>query len=108
MLEELLSVVDDFRIENDAWIDDGTPCFTNNVVVKTKETINKITDLNGFEVFPTYRNSIQLEYENNDDYLEFEIFGDRIECYSEKRDIEQEFKAKLDEINKIINDFKKK
>jgi hypothetical protein len=35
------------------------------------------------DIFPTGRDSIQFEYENDEHYLEFEIFLDRVEVYEE-------------------------
>jgi hypothetical protein len=34
-------------------------------------------------LYPTGRSTIQLEYEKNEDYLEFEIFNDKITIYQE-------------------------
>ncbi|MDC3418733.1 hypothetical protein [Aquibacillus salsiterrae] len=79
----------------------------------TQSLINSVLNLIGNldrqpKIFPTGRKSIQLEYElTNDDYLEFEIFEDRIEVYKEVGENEKEFEishnAKI--MNRIIHDF---
>ena len=58
------------------------------------------------EVFPTARQSVQLEYEKeNGDYLEFEIFENQIIMYQEKGGKEKEKTVNKNELNKIIRDF---
>jgi hypothetical protein len=45
-------------------------------------------------LFPTYRGSIQFEYERaSGDYLEFEVFSDRVDAYFETADGVSEFVA---------------
>lgn len=58
------------------------------------------------KVFPTGRNSIQLEYEKeNGDYLELEIFEQSVSCLKIKNNQENEEKINLDNINTIVNEF---
>lgn len=62
------------------------------------------------EVFPTGRHSIQLEYEKtNGDYLEFEIFYDRIEMLfmdQDEREREETFHhSEVKEMNQRVRDF---
>ena len=62
------------------------------------------------EVFPTMRESIQLEYEkDNGDYLEFEIYEDRIEIFEIISENEKEYKISVtDDINEIVNEFQRR
>lgn len=58
------------------------------------------------DVFPTARNSVQLEFHHdNGNYLEFEIFRDKVVklCETNNKEIEQEIK--LEEINKMVDEF---
>lgn len=59
------------------------------------------------EIFPTARNSIQLEYEKlNGDYLEFEIFEDgNVNMYLLKGEFELESKLSTEEIFQKVVDF---
>ncbi len=58
------------------------------------------------KIFPTGRNSIQLEYEKeNGDYLELEIFEQSVSCLKIKNNQENEEKISLDNINTIVNEF---
>lgn len=63
----------------------------NNVIQQCRETGVKLPESMlslvanllsstplSFEVFPTFRQSIQVEYEKEDNYIEFEIFDDKI------------------------------
>ncbi len=59
------------------------------------------------EVFPTGRNSIQLEYEKeNGDYLEFEIFEDgKISMYLSKGNEEVEELITVENIRRKVENF---
>lgn len=62
------------------------------------------------ETFPTSRGSIQFEYEKeNGDYLEFEIFEDKIQMfYMDEYEREKEEEIAIhntQKINKIVRDF---
>ena len=59
-------------------------------------------------IFPTYRHSIQLEYEINNAYLEFEIYINKIDMYSKFHSNEIAREVSSDEINEITNEFFKK
>ncbi|MGY6742541.1 MAG: hypothetical protein ACXIUQ_07390 [Cecembia sp.] len=62
------------------------------------------------EVFPTGRNSIQLEFEQGDDYLEFEIFENKIfsliqfDGKDEEREVSEEEVFKLTESFHVTTD----
>lgn len=60
------------------------------------------------KIFPTGRNSIQFEYEkDNGDYLEFEIFDNKIFCLSIINNDEKtsEFNFDSEMVNNFLNDF---
>lgn len=59
------------------------------------------------EIFPTGRNSIQLEYEKlNGDYLEFEIFENGVvNMYLQRGDTELEQELSVEEIFQKVVDF---
>jgi hypothetical protein len=81
----------------------------------SKELINlawkKINDLEiQPQIFPVACGSIQFEYEkNNGDYLEFEIYADRIEVFKITDKNEEELNLSVTEdLNDIVNEFYEK
>jgi len=81
--------------------------FSENIIQKALDFIN--SQLLRFQpnVFPTGRQSVQLEYEkSNGNYLEIEIFDDKCSAYSEIVDKETEYESlSFNEIIKLINEF---
>jgi hypothetical protein len=57
------------------------------------------------DIFPTGRNSIQLEFEIGDDYLEFEIFEDKIIGLIQFDGKDEEREILEEEIFKLTEDF---
>lgn len=58
------------------------------------------------EIFPTGRKSIQLEYENEEGYLEFEIFDNfDVLAYVEQGNIKKEEKIDLRDISNWVKEF---
>lgn len=57
------------------------------------------------DIFPTGRNSIQLEFEIGDDYLEFEIFEDKIIVLIQFDGKDEEREILEEEIFKLTEDF---
>lgn len=57
------------------------------------------------DIFPTGRNSIQLEFEIGDDYLEFEIFEDKIIGLIQFNGKDEEREILEEEIFKLTEDF---
>jgi len=76
---------------DDNWNGNGAPAFNPDHI----RTVSKITARLPFQpgIFPTAQESVQLEYEkSNGEYLEFEIFEDRIEVFStNKNNVEVEY-----------------
>lgn len=89
------------------WNGYGADPFSNSLIVKCKNILNNI--IIQPRIFPTARNSIQFEYELEDDsYLEFEIFEEKItHLQIPKRDYNKAISDTInaDEINKIIKEF---
>ena len=69
----------------------------NGAAPLSREVTERAVDLLQFlkiqpQIFPTARQSVQFEYEKaNGDYLEFEVFADKTQCYSEIEGKEQQF-----------------
>lgn len=64
----------------DNWNDNGASAFSSKLIEKCRRIVMQLVS----EPFicPTACGSIQFEYEKeNGDYLEFEIYEDRIECF---------------------------
>lgn len=58
------------------------------------------------DLFLTNRKSLQIEYEKkNSDYLEFEIYGNRIEMFQVIEEKETERTVSIDEAIKIMTEF---
>lgn len=54
-------------------------------------------------VFPTFRKSIQIEYETEDSYIEFEIFDDKVIMLKMTDDqVDNEREVTLDEMYYIV------
>ena len=59
------------------------------------------------QIFPTTRQSVQFEYhKKNGDYLEFEIFDDKVIAYSKQKETENERELNsLEDINGLVEIF---
>lgn len=76
------TALDDIQRLKYNWNDNGAQAFSFRLVEKCRQILNQLVA----EPFicPTACGSIQFEYEKEDgDYLEFEIYEDRIEVYKE-------------------------
>lgn len=56
-------------------------------------------------VSPTSRGTIQFDYENGDNFLEAEIYGDHISVFQSKNEIEREFDTDIFQLARHINNF---
>lgn len=95
------------NLEED-WNGNQAAAFSEDLINKALKIIGVIHDQP--DVFPTARQSIQMEYEKeNGDYLEFEIFDDRIDMLlmNENQDeIEEQIPVgAFHKINSLIRDF---
>ncbi|KAA0548477.1 hypothetical protein FZW96_07855 [Bacillus sp. BGMRC 2118] len=77
------------------------------IVLNSYKLINEI--IKQPDLFPTARNSIQIEYEkSNGEYLEFEIFPDKVNYLyinKDEEEVECDIQFNVEKINKIIMDF---
>ena len=66
----------------DNWDGNGAKAFSENLINRVQAEIDKLSI--PYEIFPTYRQSIQIEYYVNGCYCEIEVFENgNIEYYSE-------------------------
>ena len=110
--EENLKRLSDIRCLEKNWNGYGAEPIGKTIIDKAEYIIKNICIQP--QLFPTGRNSIQLQYEREDkSYLEFEIFADKIVCMQvPKKDYEKaSFKelndADIKMINQIIKQFSK-
>ncbi len=66
------------------WDGRGAKKFSNKLIRKAMGIIELINTPPN--IFPTTRNSIQIDFDNKNDYLEFEIYDDKIFAYQESVD----------------------
>ena len=90
------------------WNDHGAEPFDKELINLAWKKINELECQP--KVFPTASDSIQFEYEKeNEDYLEFEIYTDRIEVFRIIGEDEEEFTLPVEEdLNIIVNEFSQK
>ena len=107
-----LNILSDIELLEDGWDGYGGSAISSGVIEKSKKILKELV-LQPV-IFPTGRNSIQIQYETEDNsYLEFEIFADKILCLEVPQRIYE--KAKFDtyyfnnrtveQINKRIEGF---
>jgi hypothetical protein len=96
--------LDNFLLLESNWNLNGAEKFSKNLIDLTKTVINSISIQP--EIFPTGRNSIQLEWEkDNGDYLEFEVFQNEIICLEIIEKVEKSFAVKAENVNSIVRNF---
>lgn len=76
MTKELINKLKAIAQLGDGWNGNGASKFSEQLINKTKDFIDRLNE--DPEVFPTANDSIQLEYEIEDDYLQINIFEDKI------------------------------
>ena len=96
-----LQKLNNIKLFKENWNGYNAKPFSDSLIEKCKEIIQRIPDNLQPSIFPTGRNSIQMQFELSDNsYLEFEIFSDKIVFLEvPKRDYS---KAK----EKLINNYK--
>ena len=91
----------------DNWNGEGASAFSRELVVKVRNIVLKL-NLQP-EVFPTARDSIQLEHYINKKYLEFEVSEQsrcKVFCADEFGNTRTDFiDANAEEINKVVDQF---
>ena len=78
----LLEKLNEFSLMEANWNENGADPFSAELILKCKQ-LSVLLENCGFDVFPTGRNSIQFEKEVDGEYIEIEVFNDRIETYHE-------------------------
>jgi hypothetical protein len=84
------------------WDSQGADAFAEDLVSKVREIIQNPFLKYQPDIFPTFRDSIQIEYEKkNGDYLEFEFYNNEVHILKIVNDDETE--QITDSVNKIIS-----
>lgn len=83
-LQYNLEVLEEIRSLKEGWFDgrigklnstsEGKQAFADSLIDKVKEIIQKLKIQP--EIFPTRRNSIQIEFKINEDYIDFDLSED--------------------------------
>jgi len=99
-----MDILDGFLLLQQGWNGYNGRSFSTSVIERAKRIVLSLERQP--YIFPTGRNSVQIEYRKpNRDYLEFEIYSNKIEFYIYKSGHEEERKVKSYEIAKIVEDF---
>ncbi|MCH7413208.1 hypothetical protein MM213_06925 [Belliella sp. R4-6] len=85
------------------WNGENTFKFSEDLIQKVYNILSILTFQP--EIFPTGRNSIQLEFEREDNYLEFEIFEDKIIALIQFNEIDEEKEVEEIDILNLVEDF---
>lgn len=87
------------------WNGYGAPSVPDSIIDFCKRVINNL----GTQPFisPTGRESIQLEYESNVEYLEFEVFKNDISVYKIHSDGSRESFVIEYDVNRIVDEVQK-
>ncbi len=104
--EENLQQINDISLLEDNWNGYGAKKFSMKVIEFARRIIDNLFIQP--EVFPTGRNSIQIEYDkSNGDYLELELFEDNtIKLFVLYANGENKTEnISFDDINKVVDDF---
>lgn len=106
-LQQSLEKLNLIGIMQDGWNDNNANKFSEDLINRCKEIVSLLSIQP--EIFPTGANSIQFEYEkDNNDYLEFNIFKNRIEIFQIINGKETESVLNIDQkdmLQKVVNDF---
>ena len=103
-IQENRRLLEGFRNLPNNWNTYGAGAFENEFVERVAGLLSSL-DYQP-KIFPTGRNSIQLEYYNDADYLEFEINNNNvIDYYSKKSGQEAEGETTFEGLNSILENF---
>jgi hypothetical protein len=102
----LLMKLDEIKSLEKNWNGYNADAIPSSVIVNAKKFISYVRDLSAFiSIFPTARQSIQIELEVVDIYCEAEIFSDVFEIYAEKNNVERANK-KFSSVEQASSNFK--
>lgn len=103
-LQKNIELINSYKNLDDNWNSYGASKFSESVIDKALSILYFLSIQP--DVFPTGRNSIQFEYEkNNGDYLEFEIYEDRITAFQIIASEETEYQVDIKKARKMVVDF---
>jgi len=85
------------------WNGQGSNPFSDNLIQKIFTIVRELQFQP--DIFPTGRNSIQLEFEIGDDYLEFEVFEEKIIALIQFDERDEEREILEEEIFKLTENF---
>lgn len=103
--KSLLRILDIEKLQ-DNWNGNGATSFSKNILETAKSIIMQLSIQP--RIFPTARDSIQFEYENDiGDYLEFELFDNgmlKVFTYSHSGNADTNY-IEVCEMNEVVNKF---
>jgi hypothetical protein len=103
-LHENLKKIEEISLLKDDWNGNRAAAFTESLLEKAKLIIYSLY-IQPY-IFPTAAESIQLEYETDKGYLEFEISESAVTMFRIFQDgTEEESVIELREINNIVQEF---
>jgi hypothetical protein len=85
------------------WAGPNSKPFSPILIEKVFNIISNFT--NQPQIFPTARNSVQIEFESGDNYLEFEIFDEKIVALIQLGGIDKEKEVSEKEVFQLTEDF---
>lgn len=104
LLKQNKKKLESFKKLETNWNYSNAPVFSESLINKAGDILVNL-DYQP-KIFPTGRQSIQFEYEKeNGDYLEFELFENKISYLSIIGENELEQDISSEEINQLINSF---
>ena len=104
-VEENLETLSGFKQLPHDWNGNGAMSFEIALLEKAAQILKSLAYQP--QIFPTARQSVQFEYhKKNGDYLEFEIFDDKVIAYSKQKETENERELNsLEDINGLVEIF---
>lgn len=96
------------EIENlsDNWNNKGADKIPSSIIKFVRKLLTRIESQP--EIFPTACDALQLEWDNNEEYLEMEIFEESINIYqidSEGNESQRTINLDIDEIKEVVRRF---
>lgn len=89
---------------DDNWDGYGAAKIDKDIIRKANEIIYNL--IYQPEIFPTGRSTIQLEFDKNGDYLEFEIYSSKITMFKEiQNKTEEKDNVRIEDIFSIVEGF---
>jgi hypothetical protein len=94
--------LDKISLLKNNWDGHNTPAIPIQIISLCKDMVDKFNHTP--EIYPTYRGTIQFEFDNGDNYLELEIFKDHYESLIDCNGNEKEESGEIDiiKINNLI------